>query len=56
MVEVIKITTNDGDEFYILSDMFRNFKADFKKIEKIVMKEFEYHKIPATNKAWRLID
>ena len=56
MVEVIKIITNSDSEFYILSDMFKNFKADFKKMEKILMKESEYNKIPFEKKAWRLMD
>ena len=56
MIEVIKITTNDGDEFYILSDMLKNIESGFKKMEKIMMNESEYYKIPTTNKAWRLID
>jgi len=54
LVEVIKVTTSSGEEFYCLSDLLKAFKADFNKIEKLLMKENEYNLLSSNSKIWRL--
>lgn len=56
LVEVMKITTESDETFYCLTDFLKNFKADFKKIEKIKMRESEYNALNPNKKAWRLME
>lgn len=51
-IEVVKVTTPDGEEYYTLAESFdvRKFVGD-NKIEYLYMTEEDYMKIPASLEA-----